>query len=73
MGKEDWTYTPTQNPDYRYRVNSYGQIFELCKPIAIITHKKASWYKAWQFESLDIETRGYKFSCFDKSCVKRLI
>ena len=56
--------------DFLYKVNSYGQIFRRCRIIGYAELTANS--KAWQFESLDTETHGYKFFCFFRECITKI-
>lgn len=59
-------YCESRHPDRRYRVNSFGQTFKICKPLGTIKTALGTYY---HFESVDPEFpewKGHKFYCFRK-------
>lgn len=53
--------------DKIYEVNSFGKTFKRCR---VIGYCDDCGIKSWRFESLDVETKGYKFSTWDRNSFK---
>ena len=47
-----------------YKVISFGQVFRKCR---VIGYCDDCGMKSWRFESLDVDTEGYKFSTWDRT------